>query len=215
MVERPGRDVRHVVVRLQLAPGRLPAAARTRSDRPHLRHRRPLHRRRPLHGRRAPCGRPRRLGALHGRMQRAAAGPAMFGEGWREEWERRLDDSEPWLLRWLEEQTDGPYWRHGSLRPGLRADHLPDDDRRGLGRRLPQQHLPNVRGAPLPQAPAARPVGSRSQATSLPGPHVDLVPELFRWFGRWLRDDANGDRRGAAARRLRAPVDAALPRPAR
>jgi hypothetical protein len=31
-----------------------------------------------------------------------------------------------------------------------------------------------------------------STATSLPGPHLDLVPELVRWFGRWLRDEANG-----------------------
>ncbi len=26
-------------------------------------------------------------------------------------------------------------------------------------------------------------------ATSLPGPHIDLVPEMITFFGRWLRDD--------------------------
>ncbi|MEP6892429.1 MAG: CocE/NonD family hydrolase, partial [Gaiellaceae bacterium] len=31
-----------------------------------------------------------------------------------------------------------------------------------------------------------------STATSLPGPHIDLVPELIRWFGRWLRDEPTG-----------------------
>jgi predicted acyl esterase len=31
-----------------------------------------------------------------------------------------------------------------------------------------------------------------STATSVPGPHIDLVPELVRWFGRWLRDEENG-----------------------
>jgi hypothetical protein len=31
-----------------------------------------------------------------------------------------------------------------------------------------------------------------SPATSVPGPHVDLVPELCRWFSRWLRDERNG-----------------------
>ena len=40
-----------------------------------------------------------------------------------------------------------PYWRHGSLRPDYGRDHRRDDDRRRLGRRLPQQHLPDVRGA--------------------------------------------------------------------
>jgi hypothetical protein len=31
-----------------------------------------------------------------------------------------------------------------------------------------------------------------STATSLPGPHIDLVPELVRWFRRWLCDEQNG-----------------------
>ena len=31
-----------------------------------------------------------------------------------------------------------------------------------------------------------------STATSIPGPHIDLVPELIRWFSRWLRDERNG-----------------------
>ena len=38
-------------------------------------------------------------------------------------------DSEPWLLRWLGQQQDGPYWRRGSLRPRLRPAEgacLPD-----------------------------------------------------------------------------------------
>ena len=31
-----------------------------------------------------------------------------------------------------------------------------------------------------------------SPAASLPGPHLDLVPELVRWFRRWLCDEDNG-----------------------
>ena len=51
--------------------------------------------------------------------------PAVFGPGWREQWERRVDDPEPWLLRWIEEQVDGPYWRQGSLRPDYGAIECP------------------------------------------------------------------------------------------
>ncbi len=46
--------------------------------------------------------------------------PAVFGDGWREEWRRRIADTEPWMLRWIDEQVDSPYWRHGSLRLGTR-----------------------------------------------------------------------------------------------
>ena len=43
--------------------------------------------------------------------------PAIAGPDWRERWRARVEGLEPWLLRWLEEQADGPYWRQGSLRP--------------------------------------------------------------------------------------------------
>src|SRR5512132_4137412 len=43
--------------------------------------------------------------------------PALAGPAWRERWRERVETAEPWLLRWLEEQLDGPYWRQGSLRP--------------------------------------------------------------------------------------------------
>ena len=76
--------------------------------------------------------------------------------------------NEPWVLTWLRQNRDGPYWRHGSVRatarPRLRPDRLPVDDRRRLGRRLPQQLLPHGRGAARRGSPAPaarRPVGAR------------------------------------------------------
>jgi len=51
--------------------------------------------------------------------------PEIFGDGWRDEWRRRTDQTEPWLLRWEAEPADGPYWRHGSLRPDYSAITTP------------------------------------------------------------------------------------------
>ena len=98
------------------------------------------------------------------------------------------------------------------LRPArLRADRLPDDDRGGLGRRLHEHRLPRARVAPLPDARAARPLGSRlagdrdPRAARRPRPGADpLVPPL-------ARRRAERRRRGAVARRLRAAVDEARP----
>src|SRR5438552_6429518 len=44
--------------------------------------------------------------------------PSLAGPDWRERWRERVEQNEPWLLTWLEEQTDGPYWQHGSLNTG-------------------------------------------------------------------------------------------------
>ena len=95
--------------------------------------------------------------------------PAVWGDGWREEWRRRLETNQPWVLRWLRENRHGAYWRGGSVRLGAdgggyeRID-VPDDARRRLGRRLPQQLLPHGRRAAAKRraAPVAgRAVGAR------------------------------------------------------
>lgn len=41
--------------------------------------------------------------------------PAIAGPDWRERWRERVEGLEPWLLRWLEQQVDGP---RGCSRPG-------------------------------------------------------------------------------------------------
>ena len=43
--------------------------------------------------------------------------PSIYGDGWREEWERRVRGTEPWVLTWLAHQRFDDYWRFGSLRP--------------------------------------------------------------------------------------------------
>src|SRR5262249_43086230 len=43
-----------------------------------------------------------------------------------------------------------------------------------------------------PKSLLVGPWSHMSTSSSLPGPHIDLVPEMIRWFGRWLRDEDNG-----------------------
>ena len=118
--------------------------------------------------------------------------PAIAGPDWRERWRERVEGLEPWLLRWLEEQADGPYWRQGSLRPGYERIACPtmlvagwaDGYRNGTFRVLERL-----------EAPARLLFGPWSHMatdSSLPGPRIDLVPEMARWWDRWLRDERNG-----------------------
>ena len=43
--------------------------------------------------------------------------PGEPGDAFTERWLDRVRDTPPWVIRWLEEQHDGPYWRNGSARP--------------------------------------------------------------------------------------------------
>ena len=118
--------------------------------------------------------------------------PAVYGDGWREEWLRRIEGTEPWLLRWLEEQDDGPYWRHGSLRPSYERITCPTMIVAGWADGYTNIALRAYEALTCPRRVIIGPWAHASTATSIPGPHIDLVPELIRWFSRWLRDEPNG-----------------------
>ena len=118
--------------------------------------------------------------------------PAVFGPGWREQWERRVDDAEPWLLRWFEEQVDGPYWRHGSVRPDYGRITCPTMIVAGWADGYTNIVFRGFEALSCPKRVILGPWGHGSTATALPGPHIDLVPELIRWFRRWLADEQNG-----------------------
>jgi len=118
--------------------------------------------------------------------------PAVFGASWRDEWLRRIEGTEPWLLRWLEEQADSPYWRHGSLRPGYGRITCPTMIVAGWADGYTNIALRAFEAMSCPRRVIIGPWAHMSAATSIPGPNIDLVPELIRWFSRWLRDERNG-----------------------
>jgi putative CocE/NonD family hydrolase len=115
--------------------------------------------------------------------------PAIWGDGWREEWRRRIDEHEPWLLRWMEEQLDGPYWRHGSLRPDYARIACPTMIVAGWADGYRNNTFRTFAALRCQRQLLIGPWSHMAPSSSLPGPHIDLVPELIAFFGRWLRSD--------------------------
>jgi uncharacterized protein len=127
--------------------------------------------------------------------------PGLTGDAWRERWAERVEEAEPWLLRWLAEQVDGPYWRHGSVRSGRLADGswagyeriaCPTMLVAGWADGYRNNSFRAFERLQCPKRLLMGPWAHMSTATSLPGPHIDLVPELVRWFRRWLADEQTG-----------------------
>ena len=121
--------------------------------------------------------------------------PALWGDGWEREWQRRLEVSEPWVLRWLRESTHGDYWRGGSVRLGADGSGY---DRIGCPvmlvagwadgyRNNSFRTLAALERAGVPHRLLAGPWAHADPASAMPGPRIDLDVEMVAWFDRWLR----------------------------
>jgi uncharacterized protein len=115
------------------------------------------------------------------------------GASWADEWRDRLERTPVWLFEWLRQQHDGPYWRQGSLAPhwdrlttptfliGGWMDEYVDAALRMLER--------------CTNAPRRGLIGNWVHSTpdeAVPGPNLDWLHEMVRFFDRWLKGADNG-----------------------
>jgi putative CocE/NonD family hydrolase len=118
--------------------------------------------------------------------------PRIYGEDWRELWEQRVEGYTPWTLNWLEHQTYDDYWKHGSLREDYGAIEAATMLVTGWADGYTNIALRGFAGLRCPKRLIAGTWAHASTETSRPGPNIDLVPEMARWWDRWLKDDDNG-----------------------
>ncbi len=117
--------------------------------------------------------------------------------GWRDEWQRRIESTPPWLLTWLDHPTDGPTWRRGSIRLGPRGEGYERmgcptmlivgwaDGYRNNSFRVIEQYDRNR----LPWRLLAGPWVHKSPERARPGPNVVDDVDVLAFFGEHLRDD--------------------------
>ena len=116
--------------------------------------------------------------------------PAVWGEGWRDEWMARLTEHEPWLLHWLREQRDSGYWRGQSARTDLSRIACPTMVVAGWAdgyRNATFRILEALRANGVPHRLLAGPWAHGALDTTRPGPRIDEIAESVRWWDRWLR----------------------------
>jgi len=101
-------------------------------------------------------------------------------------------DTDPWKLRVLQQQRDGPFWRAGSLNTDYGAIDIPvmaigglfDGYRDSVPRMV--QHL---------SGPAKGVIGPWAHDfphSAVPGPAIEWREVAVRWWDRWLKGEPNG-----------------------
>ncbi len=118
--------------------------------------------------------------------------PAFRGAAWRQEWLARLEATPPWLIEWLRQQPDGPYWRQGSLVPEYGAIEVAILN---IGGWMDSYVDAALRMQAACTAPSRTIVGNWVHglpSSATPGPNLDELHEMVRFFDRWLKGIPNG-----------------------
>jgi uncharacterized protein len=120
--------------------------------------------------------------------------PAFRGDGWRDEWRERLERTPPWLFAWIREQTDGPYWRRGSLAPDYDAIECAVFQVAGWTDAYVDPAF-RIQERCRNAASVRTLVGNWVHAfpdDAYPGPNLNWYHELVRFFDRFLKGVDNG-----------------------
>ena len=115
------------------------------------------------------------------------------GATWSDEWRDRLERTPVWLFEWQRQQHDGPYWRQGSLAPGWDRLTTPTfliggwmDEYVDAALRMLER---------CTNAPRRALIGNWAHSLpdeAYPGPNLDWLHELVRFFDHWLKGVDNG-----------------------
>jgi putative CocE/NonD family hydrolase len=114
------------------------------------------------------------------------------GAGWADEWRERLEKTPVWLFEWLRQQHDGPYWRQGSLAPDYDSIEAAIFS---IGGWMDEYVDAVLRMQERCTAPRRSLIGNWVHSLpddAYPGPNLDWLHEMVRFFDHWLKDIDNG-----------------------
>ncbi len=118
--------------------------------------------------------------------------PDWSGGEWARVWEEHLAHNEPYILKWFQHQTDGPYWRHGSVRDIPGNIKCPVFMIGGWADGYPNPPLRLYQALQVPKKALIGPWDHNYPDTAIPGPRIDHFPEVVRWLDYWCKGMQNG-----------------------
>jgi uncharacterized protein len=110
-------------------------------------------------------------------------------EEFRERWLARIEATPPWIVRWLQEQHDGPYWRNGSLRPDPSRIRCPVMIVAGWRDGYRTAMLRLAGSLSTDWQLLAGPWMHRVPDVGIPRPAYPFMSELVQWFRIHLGDE--------------------------
>jgi uncharacterized protein len=111
---------------------------------------------------------------------------------WERIWDEHLTGNEPYLLQWLRHQTDGPYWRVGSVRELAERIRCPVFLIGGWRDGYPNPPLRLYEALRVPRKVLIGPWAHALPDVAVPGPRIDYLHEVVRWLDHWCHERNTG-----------------------
>ncbi|MBI3763867.1 MAG: CocE/NonD family hydrolase [Chloroflexi bacterium] len=118
--------------------------------------------------------------------------PEWSGDNWAQIWEQHLAHNEPYLLKWLNHQTDGPYWRPASVRDFPERIKCPVFMIGGWRDGYPNPPLRLYQALSVPRKVLIGPWNHAWPDRAIPGPRIDYCREVVRWLDHWCKGKDTG-----------------------
>lgn len=113
--------------------------------------------------------------------------PCHFSDDWQRLWRERLEQTPPWILTWLRHQTDGDYWRRGSLAPHYDRIQCALYQIAGWHDGYVDSALRMHYLCSAPRKTLIGPWVHTPPDSAAPGPNLDWLHEMVRFFDYWLK----------------------------
>lgn len=118
--------------------------------------------------------------------------PEIYGDGWREAWKRRLSEPPLFMKTWLDHQQRDDYWLQGTVCTDYSRIEIPVYAISGWTDCWPNTVMRLMRNLKCVRKGLIGPWAHLYPDRALPGPGVNFLDEMIRWFDRWLKDVDNG-----------------------
>jgi predicted acyl esterase len=113
--------------------------------------------------------------------------PDAVGEGWRETWLRRVDETPAFIEAWLAHQRRDEYWRQGSVCEDYSAIEVPVYAVGGWADGYSNAVPRLMEGLPGPRKGLIGPWSHAFPQDGEPGPTIGFLQECLRWFDQHLK----------------------------
>ncbi|CQR46263.1 Cocaine esterase [Paraliobacillus sp. PM-2] len=118
--------------------------------------------------------------------------PEVVGDGWKENWLDRLENTPPLVEEWVRHQRRDDYWKHGSINENYSDIQIPVFTVSGWQDGYTNAVFRLLENLPKESKGLIGPWAHEFPEVATPDPAIGFLQECLRWWDQWLKGKNTG-----------------------